>query len=519
MPNEQPLKLRKILQDIRVGEYVQFLYPELSKEELEKKLKEQIKKDYDFYTESKKGNQKLINIYTTKNIYQVKNQTIINQFDRLKAQIKSYNLEDEIKSKRYIIHPQVIDKFRNKNLMKIEEVLYRFIEEGEIRSLKENGVELIHKRQEVTLIIDFHNDIIRDIITYRRNPIDNNSIIIEGEKMKVDTKKEEERIRYEVFINQLNLLDSNIINAKEAINDIKENLINIDVEEEKERLCVETKNCLYVIENYNIVNIYPKQGFIIGKPEPIELDDFTLFTANNQNNEYLMRMPVVELYNDIDTARKYMYLLGLSIKVITKFITDDNIRELYNFLVEDIVNFGYVLYDNYMDNCKIIKTRRFYYLIKNDVIINIKTLQQENISECSIRFQRVYIKDKTEKTNILDLEVGDRVRDYITFDVVNNLRLKEHAKERYRERISKKVDSSLVELIIKQDIYKNGTVYMGTYYNNTKLIKGLKNIYIIDNYNIISVWRINPSIENIGERYMNLIEEITMAEVEENEII
>ena len=353
MPNKQPLKLRKILQDIRVGEYVQFLYPELSKEELEKNLKNKLRKTTIFIL-SPKGNQKFINIYTTKNIYQVKNQTIINQFDRLKAQIKSYNLEDEIKSKRYIIHPQVIDKFKNKNLMKIKEVLYRFIEEGEIRSIKENGVELIHKRQEVTLIIDFHNDIIRDIITYRRNPIDNNSIIIEGEKMKVDTKKEEKRIRY--FINQLNLLDSNIINAKEAINDIKENLINIDVEE-KERLCVETKNCLYVIENYNIVNIYPKQGFIIGKPEPIELDDFTLFTTNNQNNEYLMRIPVVELYNDIDTARKYMYLLGLSIKVIIKFITDDNIRELYNFLIEDIVNFGYVLYDNYMDNCKILKLK------------------------------------------------------------------------------------------------------------------------------------------------------------------
>jgi len=44
MPNEQPLKLRKILQDIRVGEYVQFLYPELSKEELEKNLKNKLRK-------------------------------------------------------------------------------------------------------------------------------------------------------------------------------------------------------------------------------------------------------------------------------------------------------------------------------------------------------------------------------------------------------------------------------------------------------------------------------------------
>ena len=60
---------------------------------------------------------------------------------------------------------------------------------------------------------------------------------------------------------------------------------------------------------------------------------------------------------------------------------------------------------------------------------------------------------------------------------------------------------------------------MGTYYNNTKLIKGLKNVYIIDNYNIISVWRINPVIEDIGERYLNLIEEITMTEVDDSEIL
>ena len=65
MPNEQSLKLRKILQDIRVGEYVQFLYPELSKKELEKNLKNKLIKTTIFIL-SPKGNQKLINIYTTK---------------------------------------------------------------------------------------------------------------------------------------------------------------------------------------------------------------------------------------------------------------------------------------------------------------------------------------------------------------------------------------------------------------------------------------------------------------------
>lgn len=518
MPNEQPLKLRKMLQNIRVGEYVQFLYPELSKEELEEKLKKQIKQDYDFHTEIKKGNQKLINIYTTRNIYQIKNQTIINQFDRLKTEIKNYNLKNEIKNKQYIIHPRVIEKFKNKNLNKIEEVLYKFIQEGEVRTVKENQVEVVHKQQDVALIIDFHNDVIKDIITYRRHPIGSNSIIVEGEKMKVDTKGDEESVRREVFLNQLNLLDSNIINVKEAIKDIEENLINIEVDEGKEILYVKTRNCLYVVKNYNIIDIQPNPGFTLSKPVPLELGDFTLLTANKQNSEYIMKIPVVKFYGDIGKTKKYMYQLGLSIRVITKFVTDNNIRELYNFLIEDIIN-GYLLYDNYMDNCKIIKTRRFFYLIKNDVIINIKTPQQENIPECSIRFQRVFVKNKTEKINILDLEVGDRVRDYVTFEAINNLRMKEHAKKRYKERISTKEDPSRIEFIIKQDIYRYGTVYMGTYYNNTKLIKGLKNIYIIDNHNIISVWRINPSIEYIGERYMNLIDEITMAKVDESEII
>lgn len=518
MFNEQPLKLRKILHDVKVGDYVQFLYPKLSKEELEKQLKEKINQDYDFYTETKKGNQKLISVYTKKNIYQIKNQTIINQFDRLKAQIKNYNLKNEIKNKRYIIHPLVIEKFKNKNIEKIQEVLYRFIEGGEIRAVKENRVELAHKQQEVVLIIDFHNDVIKDIIHYRRNQIENNTILIEGEKMKIDTSSEEEKIRKDVLINQLNLLDSNIVNVKEAIRDISEGLIDIEVDEEKEILYVKTQNCLYTIKNYNIVNINPKQEFKINEAIPIELVDFTPLSTK-QNSEYIIEAPIVKIYRNMDTARKYMYKLGLSIKVITKFLTDDNIRELYNFLIEDIINFGYILYDNYMDNCKIIKTKRFYYLVKNDVIINIKTPKQENIPECSIHFQRVYTRDKLEKINILDLEVGDRVRDYITFDAIKNLRIKEHAKERYKERISKKEDPSFIELLIKQDIYKYGTVYMGTYYDNTKLIKGLKNVYIIDNYNIISVWRINPSIENIGERYLNLIEEITMTKVDENEII
>ena len=60
---------------------------------------------------------------------------------------------------------------------------------------------------------------------------------------------------------------------------------------------------------------------------------------------------------------------------------------------------------------------------------------------------------------------------------------------------------------------------MGTYFKDTKLVKGLKNVYIIDNNYIISVWRINPVIEKIGERYQNLIEEITLTEMDESEIL
>jgi len=520
MINEQPFKFKKIMRDVKVGSYLQLLYPNLSKEELEKQIKEKINQDYDFYTETKKGNQKYISIYTRKNIYQIKNQTIINQFDRLKTQVKNYELINEIKNnKPYMIHPQVIGKFKNKNIKKIEEVLYKFIREGEIRSIKENKVELEHKQQEVILVIDFHNRVIRDIIHYKRYQINNNSIIIEEEKMRIDNKNKEEEIKRGVLLNQLNLFCSNIINTEEAIDDIREGLQNIKIDKNKERFYIETKNCLYTVKNYNIIDINPKQEFQINNATPINLNDFTLSATNKRNSEFITEIPVVKLYMNINTAKKYMYKLGLSIKVITKFITDDNIQELYNFLIEDIVNFGYVLYDNYMSTCMIIKTKRFYYLIKNGVIINIKTLNQKIIPECSIYFQRVYIKGKLEKTNILDLEVGDRVRDYITYGAINNLEMKDHAKERYKERISRKEDSSFLEMTVKQDIYKYGTVYMGTYYDSTKLIKGLKNIYIIDNYNIISVWRINPVIENIGERYSNLIEEITITEVDDSEII
>lgn len=519
MAHEQPLKLKKVIQNIKVGDYLQFLYPNLSREELERKIKENINQEFDFYTETKKGNQKYISVYTKKNIYQIKNQTIINRFNRLKMRLEKIELKKEIRKESLIIHPQVIDKFKNKNIEKIEEVIHRFIEEGEIQSIKENKAFMTHKQQEVILIIDFHNQVIRDILTYKKYHINSNALLIEGDKMKIDTELEGKKIKQEVFLNQLNLLSSNIVNSEEAIEDIRKNLKTIEVDEEEDKLFIHTKNCIYAIKNYNILDFRPEKGFKIGSAKPIDLTDFTMSAINKQNIEFITEVPVQEMYGNLEKARKYLYRLGLSIKVITKFITEDNIQELYDFIIEDMVNYGYVLYDNYMDNCMIIKSQRFYYLIKNSVIINLKTFKQEHIPECSILFQKVYIQDKSEKTHILDLEVGDRLRDYITYDVVKNLRMKEHAKERYRERISKKEDSSFIEMTVKQDIYKYGTVYMGTYYDNTKLIKGLKNIYIIDNYNIISVWRINPVIETIGERYQNLIDEITMTEVDDSEII
>lgn len=472
------------------------------------------------YAKNNKENQKTVEVYTKKNASGICSKaTSQERLEQYQEQLILIELTKQIQLHHCSISSTVVDKFKNKNLEKIKEVINRFITEGKVKEVNNNIVYFEHNLQDVLLVIDYLNYIISDIVTYKeKKSIEENSVLIRNDKLKLLDKRETTQIKNEVLLNQLDLICSDIVNEKEAREDIKNNFVSANMDEEKKLLIVNTKNCQYILYHYNIIDVKPKRNFSMSPAEPLEVDDFLEIDKNESNSQYITKKSIEDFYDG--KARKYLYRLGLSIKVITKFNTEgNNINELYDFLMEDIIRYGYVLYDNYMENCMIVKTRRFYYLIKNNVVINIRDVNQKPIKECSILFKRVYVKEQLEKTEILDLDVGDKIRDYITYEAINNLQMKKHAFERYKERISKKGDASLIEISVKQDIYKNGVVHMGTYYNNTKLVKGLKNIYIIDNANIISVWRINPVIENIGERYQNLIEEVTLTEIDECDIL
>ena len=84
MSNGVPLRVKNILKNAKVGNYMQFVYSTSDKEKLEEQIKENIDKEYDFFTETKKGNLNLINIYTKKSVYQIQGQTIKNHFERYK---------------------------------------------------------------------------------------------------------------------------------------------------------------------------------------------------------------------------------------------------------------------------------------------------------------------------------------------------------------------------------------------------------------------------------------------------
>lgn len=443
--------------------------------------------------------------------------------EKFKGILDLIKLEKRIRNLKYIICQEVIDKFKNKNIKKIYEVVDIFLQNGKIKILNDEIAELSMKIYDIKFLINYKKQTINEVIHEKNKEIKNNSIYFVKGKATIledENVKEDELIfKKQVFLEQIELLEGNNIDKKMVIEDIKNNLKEIKlIEGEEDKINIVTANYEYEIINYNIRKVKTLSNNInIFKEESVIENDIKeeVNIVNISEKEFLTNMKVINLYGSIKSAKNYVNKLGVSIKVICKFITEDNISELYNFMADDIIYYGTVLYDNYIDNCMIIKTKRFYYLIKNNVIINIKTINKEDIKECSIPFRKIKDKFVTEKKCILDLEIGDRVRNIISQNTINSLVMKEHAKERYLERISKNVDLTKVEAEIKKDIYKNGVVCMGTYYKNTKLIKGYKYIYIINNNYIISVWKINSKIENIENRYKNMIEELTMSELEE----
>ncbi|QUH22117.1 hypothetical protein [Alkaliphilus sp. B6464] len=444
--------------------------------------------------------------------------------DKFKNAITEKELIFSIRHKKYTISQDVINKFRNKNIRKIYEVIDIFLKSGNIQLLEDEKAIITMKLYDIKFLINYRKRTINGIIQDKGIDIKDNSITFKKGKAIIleDNEIKEDKIifRKDVFLEQLYLLEGVNIDKNKVIEDIRCNLKEIELfNRGEEIISIETTKCKYEIINYNIKNtILKMENFdIYEKLEGITQSkkDNKVDIANIMQQEYLTNLKVLDLYGGIETAKNYIKKVGLSIKVITKFITEENLSELFRFLVDDVVYHGIVLYDNYIDNCMIIKTKRFYYLLKNNVIINIKTTNQEEIEDCSISFKKVQDRFVTEKRCILDLELRDRVRDIISQFTINGLKMRNHAKARYKERISKDADISMIELDIKKDIYKNGVVCMGTYYQNTKLIKGHKYIYIIDNNYIISVWRINPTVIYVEKRYNDMIDELVMTELEE----
>lgn len=486
------------IRHINISAKIKLIYPNKNKNEIIKNILNDLNNN--FKNKYKKNNCIFLET-TSKKIYKINNNILENVLNNI-----PYSNDEiifNINTKDIIIPNYIYNKFININNNKLKEIINIFIKNCNLIKRNKEFVYLNNKLFDVILVIDYNNNFLEDIYDENLNTIENNSLIINNDKIIKKNQSVDNFDRKNIFLKQINLLKSYTYNEKNFIKDIKNNLIELNIIENLENAFqLTTTNNKYIISNYNITNIMTCDDIplitnkkVLNKEKNINLDN--LFDMEINPN-FLTNYSIEKLYNNYIKAKEYLNSLGLSIKVITKFILDNNLKELFQFLIDDMIFYGQILYDDYINNIMIIKTSRFYYYIKNNIILDLRLANKKSIENCEISFKTL---KENIKNQILDLDIKDKVRNYICYEDIQNLKLNKHIIERYKQRISKK-DIYVKEKDIKNDIYKNGEVFIGTYYLNTTLIKGQKYIYVLNNEELISIWKINDFINDLNYNYL-----------------
>lgn len=431
-----------------------------------------------------------------------------------KKPLSNKDIFDNLINNNITISSNILNKFENIPLSKINEIISIFLKSGSIRKRTNELIYIENKLEEVILVFDYFNMYLENILEYNLKEIGSDSkLSLEKDKIVIKRNENMKELKEKNLLEQLLYLDSYNYNINTYKNDIIKNFAKFSIINNNENTFnIYTKKYIYTINNYNIISIKNNKGL----PMPTNINKHKNKNKNNNLsnieidfplcNSHYCNLNVKDFYGNFIKAQEYIEQFGISIRVLTKFITENNFFELYKFITSDIIYYGNILYDDYMEGTLIILTNRFYYIIKDNTIINILNTNGKEIKECSLLFKPITTNRNIKKTTILSLDIKDKIRDFITIQTINNLKISSHAKDRFKERVSKNDLFESKEDMLKNDIYKYGEVMLGTYFLNTKLIKGQKFVYVLNNNEIISIWKINEFIENLNNRYFKKVE-------------
>ena len=467
--------------------------------------KELIREDLTNNIVNKYKKKQYIYIETKEYVYKLMNNSLLNIITK-----KDYSDEEillKLTNGTFKISKNVSKKFNRISDRKLKEVIKLFSNKCTIIKKSAEHIYIKSNLHDSIISFDYHNNYVEKIYM-SKNKKEWDFYTIKKDKITMTNNTQQKEPDINNFIEQLFYLESYCYNIKKYRQDISQN--HKEIEKKDNKIFVSTNNYIYTIENYNIIDIsdrsnikYPKAAYVNLRKENV-LD---IFYNYKTDPKYITLQTVQSLYRDFKKAQEYIYKLGLSVRVITRFNTDNNFRELIDFLVADIVNYGIIQYDNFDKGDMIISTNRFFYLIKEGVILNILNKNKEDIPECSLIFKPTL--EYTEKKNsILELEINDAIRDYIPFNEILALKPGNHVIDRFTERIAKNNDVFYWGEDIKKDIYTFGTVMLGTYYQETQLIRGRKYVYVISERRIISIWQPNEFIDYLNKKLFQTVNNI-----------
>lgn len=483
----------ELLDEMILSDKIKFIYKNQNLQDLKENLKRDIIKNFKKQYSSKNRIQIITKQQKTYIFDGMVLEDVINK--------KSLSNEEIVKNlikKRIRIYPTIINKFYEIGENKILEIIEKFVNGCYI--IYRNATNVIVKNNLFDLLLkfDYHNNILIDIITNKYEEIEDNQISIALDKFIINKDNKNNNN----FLEKIEFLNSYLYDINEFKDDIINNFISYK-NLTNNSILVNSKNYIYTIKDYNIISIKNNKEILPTKFIEKKTNKDILSKLNiSMNKEYYCDISIEQYYGNYMKANEYCEKMGISIKVLIKFRLDNNANELFRFLTKDICLYGQVIYDNYLENFIVVSTNRFIYVIKEGVLLNIYSIEGEEIEECSYNFPNLQ-KAIIRKNDILDLDINDKVRNYISYKDILNLNICDHVRIRYEERISKtkQLDDELQ--CLKNDIYKNGKVILGTYYLSTKLVQTKKYVYVINKNEIISIWKINKFINEIHDRYFN----------------
>lgn len=492
------------LKKINYSQKIKEIYCDKNKYDLYDMIKKDISNKSN--TRYKKNNFTYIET-PNKIVYKFNKNELINIFSN--TPINDEEIVESLLINQIKISPKVLKLFGNIPIKKINEIIVNYLKKAEVTKKEDEFIYLENKIEEVVLIFDYHNLYLENILNYDLSHIEvNHYLVLEKDKIKIIKKDMKEVDKISKLKLQLIYLDSYNYDINRFKKDILKNLKDYTINNNQGTLLtLYTEKYIYTVLDYNIISIRNKNNIPIPTKTNSKAKSVNLGLINfdfELNETFVCNNNIKKVYGNYIKAKDYLEKLGISIRVLTKFITEKNFQELFQFIISDLVYYGTYVYEDYLNNNSIILSNRFMYILKENVIIDIKTPLGEEIKECSLLFKPM-IKSSIKKNNILNLDIKDNIRDFITYDSILSLKIAKHAKKRFNERVSKNDAFEIKEDIFKNDIYKYGEVMLGTYYYNSKLIKGKKFVYVITNNEIISIWKINDFIDSLGDRYFKKI--------------